>query len=80
MSRGTARSIITIGRWRRVLVARSTMPSPRMGSELAVLDTTTSKSASFSGSSDNRIAPAENLEASVSARSTVRLATTIFLG
>jgi len=31
MSRGTARSTMNIGRWRRALIARSTVPLPRRG-------------------------------------------------
>ena len=44
MSRGTARSTMNIGRWRRAFSARSTAPSPMIGSVLAVHDTTTSNS------------------------------------
>ena len=80
MSRGTARSTITIGRRRRCRVARSTMPRPRIGKVLAVQETTTSNSARRSGKSAKRIEEASNRVASMSARSKVRLATVIMCG
>ena len=71
---------MNIGRRRRARVARSTMPSPMMGSVLAVHDTTMSKRSSASGSSASRIVSALKRCASFSPRSSVRLAITIERG
>ncbi|CUJ23487.1 Uncharacterised protein [Achromobacter xylosoxidans] len=69
-----------MGRWRRRRVARSTIPKPRMGRELAVQETTTSNSDRRSVRSDSFMVLAENRLASSSARSAVRLATTMLRG
>ncbi len=75
MSRGTARSTITIGRWRRAFSARSTMPRPMIGSGLAVQETTMSYSASRSLTSSRRMASPLKRSARAWPRSSVRLAT-----
>ena len=56
------------------------MPSPMIGSELAVQDTTMSNRSSSSGSSASRMVRAPNRSASRWARSSVRLATVIDRG
>ena len=71
---------MNIGTWRRSLMARSSMPLPRIGSELAVDVMMMSKWASRSGSSFNVIASAWTREASCAPRSRVRLATVMDFG
>ncbi len=80
MSRGTARSTMNIGRWRRRLSARSTAPRPMMGSVLAVQLTMASNSCRRSGSSASCITSAPKREASFSPRSSVRLAMAMDFG
>src|SRR6218665_107176 len=74
MSRGTARSTMNIGRWRRFLSARSTAPRPMMGRLLAVQLMTASNSCSRSGRSAKRSTVAPKRAANCSPRSSVRLA------
>src|SRR6267154_1112255 len=75
MSRGTARSTMNIGRWRRARTVRSIVPLPMIGSELAVQEMMMSYSGKRSGRSRSSIASALKRRARDSARSSVRLAT-----
>ncbi len=68
------------GRRRRCRNARSTAPRPMIGSELAVHETTASYSCSRAGRSASRIACAPKRAASLSPRSSVRLATVMLRG
>jgi hypothetical protein len=74
MSRGTARSTMNIGRWRRAFSARSTAPRPMIGSVLAVQETMASNSCRRAGRSARRRLSAPKRPASFSPRSSVRLA------
>ena len=74
MSRGTAISIIAIGRWRLLFSACSTAPLPRIGNCEAVEDIVISASDSLAGMSLSLITSLPNRSASLAARSGVRLA------
>ena len=69
-----------IGRWRRALTARSTMPRPMIGSGEPVHETMMSNCARRSAISSRRMAVPPKRSASARPRSTVRLATTICFG
>src|SRR6266487_2708130 len=77
MSRGTARSTMKTGRWRRARTVRSIVPLPMIGSELAVQDMMMSYSGKRSGRSRSSIDSALKRRASDSARSRVRFATSM---
>src|SRR5437764_508393 len=80
---GFAGAVERLGRGVQKLVgesARSSMPLPRMGSELAVEVTMMSNCARRSGSSERAIASAEKRAASCAPRSRVRLATVMDFG
>ena len=79
-SRGTARSIISIGRWRLAFSALSTMPLPMIGRGLAVQVTMMSCPAMTSARSFNCTAFPRSRTASSSARSSVRLAKVMLRG
>ena len=80
ISRGTAKSTINIGRWRRCFKACCTAPNPMIGSVLAVQLMTASNSCSRAGTSAKRMVSAPKRFASASPRSSVRLAITMLLG